>query len=89
MISGECESKRCGLGMVLRAASRFPARSRRVSGSVIDAVWLDEELTELRRCVERGETLEVVSRLSAMVREPRYAVGEAPESAPVLEDTLH
>jgi FlaA1/EpsC-like NDP-sugar epimerase len=61
---------------------------RRVSGPVVDAAWLDEELAELRRCVERGETLEVVSRLSGMMREPRYAVmGADPEA--VLEDTLH
>jgi FlaA1/EpsC-like NDP-sugar epimerase len=61
---------------------------RRVSGPVIDAVWLDDELTGLERCVEDGETLEVVSRLSAMIRDPRYAL---PAEAPghVLEDTLH
>jgi hypothetical protein len=33
--------------------------------------------------VERGETLDVVSRLTAMLREPKR-VGSA-----VLEDTLH
>jgi FlaA1/EpsC-like NDP-sugar epimerase len=60
---------------------------RRVSGPVVDAVWLDEELTELQRCVEHGETLEVVARLGTMVRAPRYAA--AAESRPVLEDTLH
>jgi FlaA1/EpsC-like NDP-sugar epimerase len=42
----------------------------RVSGPVIDAAWLDEELAELTRLVEAGETLEVVSRLSAIVRSP-------------------
>jgi FlaA1/EpsC-like NDP-sugar epimerase len=62
---------------------------RRVSGPVVDAVWLDEELTELQRCVEEGETLEVVSRLNALVREPRYADGSAAEHDAVLEDTLH
>ena len=61
---------------------------RRVSGPVVDAAWLDEELAELRRCVERGETLEVVSRLSGMMREPRYAVAAVDPEA-VLEDTLH
>jgi FlaA1/EpsC-like NDP-sugar epimerase len=60
---------------------------RRVSGPVVDAVWLEEELTELERLVENGETLEVVSRLAAMSRDPRYAV--AREDAGVLEDTLH
>jgi O-antigen biosynthesis protein WbqV len=60
---------------------------RRVSGPIVDAVWLEEELTELERLVEKGETLEVVSRLTAMSRDPRYAV--AREDAGVLEDTLH
>src|SRR5204862_3156254 len=58
---------------------------RRVSGAVIDAAWLDDELTELRRCVEEGETLEVVSRLSGMLREPRYAVAAVAPGAG-LED---
>jgi FlaA1/EpsC-like NDP-sugar epimerase len=49
----------------------------------IDAEWLADELTELERMVQRGETLDVVSRLTAMLREPKRA-GNA-----VLEDTLH
>jgi FlaA1/EpsC-like NDP-sugar epimerase len=56
----------------------------RVSGPVVDAPWLEEELVELERLVSDGETLEVVSRLSAMLRAPRLA--EAP--AGVREDTL-
>jgi len=60
---------------------------RRVSGPVVDAAWLEEELGELERLVEAGETLEAVSRLAAMSREPRYA--GAPELDSVLEDTLH
>jgi len=60
---------------------------RRVSGPVVDAVWLEEELGELERLVEAGETLEAVSRLAAMSREPRYAVERDEDS--VLEDTLH
>jgi FlaA1/EpsC-like NDP-sugar epimerase len=56
---------------------------RRVSGPVVDAVWLEEELRELERLVEAGETLEVVSRLAVMVRDPVYV------AAGVLEDTLH
>jgi FlaA1/EpsC-like NDP-sugar epimerase len=59
----------------------------RVSGPVVDAVWLQEELGELERLVEAGETLEVVSRLASMSREPRYAV--ARDEGKVLEDTLH
>ena len=58
---------------------------RRVSGPIVDAAWLEEELAELERLVEGGETLETVSRLATMSRAPRYA--EAPDT--VLEDTLH
>ena len=36
----------------------------------IAASWLDEELTDLERLVLAGETLEVVSRLSTMMRSP-------------------
>ena len=60
---------------------------RRVSGPVVDAVWLEEELGELGRLVEGGETLDAVSRLAAMARDPRYAVVRNERS--VLEDTLH
>ena len=60
---------------------------RRVSGPVVDAAWLEDELGELERLVEAGETLEAVSRLAAMSREPRYAVVRERDS--VLEDTLH
>jgi len=59
-------------------------RARRPS---VDGVWLEEELGELQRLVEGGETLEAVSRLTAMVREPRR-VGLAQEVA-VSEQTLH
>jgi FlaA1/EpsC-like NDP-sugar epimerase len=60
---------------------------RRVSGPVVDALWLQEELAELERLVDAGETLEAVSLLAAMSRAPRYAV--APDRDAVLEDTLH
>jgi FlaA1/EpsC-like NDP-sugar epimerase len=53
----------------------------------VDGVWLEEELGELERLVEAGETLEVVSRLSSMVRAPRR-VG-APAAETVSEQTLH
>jgi FlaA1/EpsC-like NDP-sugar epimerase len=56
----------------------------RVSGPVVDASWLEDELAELERLVRDGETLEVVSRLSRMMREPRLA--RAPAGA--REDTL-
>jgi len=59
----------------------------RVSGPVIDSVWLDEELADLERLVEEGETLEVVSRLSTMMRTPRLLDARAPVHADE-EDTL-
>ena len=49
------------------------AKILRVSRSPVDAAWLEEELVELERLVEAGETLEVISRLSATMREPRLA----------------
>jgi FlaA1/EpsC-like NDP-sugar epimerase len=45
----------------------------RVSGPVVDAAWLEEELAELERLVREGETLEAVSRLATMMRAPRLA----------------
>jgi FlaA1/EpsC-like NDP-sugar epimerase len=54
----------------------------RVSGPVIDAAWLDEELAELDRLVEADETLEVVSRLAAMIREPRHALVAEEDTVP-------
>jgi FlaA1/EpsC-like NDP-sugar epimerase len=36
----------------------------------VDGVWLEEELGALEQLVDAGETLELVSRLSAMVRSP-------------------
>jgi len=57
----------------------------RASRQPVDADWLDEQLDELQRMVERGETLDVVSKLATMIREPtRVEVERA-----VLEDTLH
>ena len=56
------------------------SRARRPS---IEAAWLEDELLALEHLVDEGETLELVSRLAAMLREPRRA------EAPVLEDTLH
>jgi FlaA1/EpsC-like NDP-sugar epimerase len=41
----------------------------------VDAAWLDEELAELRRLVEAGETLELVGRIGAIVRAPRRVAG--------------
>jgi len=50
----------------------------------IDQEWLEAELAELERLVDEGDTLGVVSRLGAIVREPVRTGAEA-----VLEDTMH
>jgi FlaA1/EpsC-like NDP-sugar epimerase len=50
----------------------------RVSGPIVDSQWLDEELTELDRLVGEGETLEVVSRLSVMMRTPQLTGSREP-----------
>jgi FlaA1/EpsC-like NDP-sugar epimerase len=62
-------------------ATRHP-KILRLTRPQIDEAWLDEELAELERLVGEGETLELVSRLGAMVKEPRR-VRET-----VVEDTL-
>jgi FlaA1/EpsC-like NDP-sugar epimerase len=59
-------------------------RARRAT---VDGVWLEEELGALEQLVADGETLEVVSRLSAMVRSPQR-VG-VPQTDAVSEQTLH
>jgi FlaA1/EpsC-like NDP-sugar epimerase len=59
------------------------AKILRAARAPIDPGWLEDELGELERMVGRGETLDVVSKLATMMREPRR-VGSA-----VLEDTLH
>jgi len=56
----------------------------RAARPAIDRGWLEESLADLERLVEEGDTLGVVTRLSAMVKEPLRTGTEA-----VLEDTLH
>ena len=46
-------------------------RARRLARS--SAAWLDGKLDELERLVETGDTLELVGRLAAIVREPNGA----------------
>jgi FlaA1/EpsC-like NDP-sugar epimerase len=53
------------------------AKILRASRPAIDAAWLEDELAELERLVEAGDTLAVVARLGAMVREPRRAAAPA------------
>ena len=62
---------------------------KRATRPPIDGVWLEDELGELERLVTAGETLDVVSRLSMMVRLPhRVDVGVAQEDT-VSEQTIH
>jgi FlaA1/EpsC-like NDP-sugar epimerase len=70
-----------GEGEMVTDTTHF--KIKRASRRTVDPVWLEDELTELERLVEDGDTLELISRLAAMLRAPRR-VGEA-----VLEDTLH
>jgi FlaA1/EpsC-like NDP-sugar epimerase len=74
------------LGAGEAALPTVHSKIMRVSGPIVDADWLQDELTELDRLVREGETLEVVSRLSTMMRAPRVAT--APSSSLVDEDTL-
>ena len=60
---------------------------KRARRAPVDGVWLEDELGALEHLVAAGDTLEVVSRLSAMVRAPRR-VGTAQEDT-VSEQTLH
>jgi FlaA1/EpsC-like NDP-sugar epimerase len=49
----------------------------RSAGMPVEPSWLEDELAELERLVETGETLEVVNRLGLMVRTPRRVSAEA------------
>jgi len=51
----------------------------------IDADWLEDELDELGRLVEAGETLELVGRLNAIVGAPRRNGVEAGDGAGAVE----
>jgi FlaA1/EpsC-like NDP-sugar epimerase len=44
----------------------------------VDRAWLNEKLDELERLVDEGDTLELVGRLAAIVREPQKVSLEAP-----------
>jgi FlaA1/EpsC-like NDP-sugar epimerase len=53
---------------------------KRATRPPIDAAWLDGELVVLEDLVDDGDTLALVSRLSAIVREPRRVAAEQPET---------
>jgi FlaA1/EpsC-like NDP-sugar epimerase len=56
----------------------------RAARQQIDPAWLEENLAALEQLVDEGNTLGVVTRLAAMVKEP-LRTGRAA----MLEDTLH
>jgi FlaA1/EpsC-like NDP-sugar epimerase len=47
------------------------AKILRCAGRPVDPGWLEEELAELERLVDAGETLDIIARLAAMTRSPR------------------
>jgi FlaA1/EpsC-like NDP-sugar epimerase len=56
----------------------------RAARAAIEREWLEESLADLERLAEDGDTLGVVAKLTAMVKEPVRTGADA-----VLEDTLH
>jgi FlaA1/EpsC-like NDP-sugar epimerase len=51
----------------------------RCAGRPVDPAWLEEELAELQRLVDAGDTLEVVTRIGAMTRAPKRLGARAAE----------
>ncbi len=51
----------------------------RLSRPPIDEAWLHEQLEQLARLADEGDTLEVVAKLGAIVREPKREAMLAPE----------
>ena len=43
----------------------------RATSAPIDPAWLDDEVAQLARLVDAGETVQVVARLTEMMRAPR------------------
>jgi len=58
---------------------------KRLSRPPVDPSWLTDQLRELERLADEGETLEVVGKLSAIVREPKRETVAVPERAVVTE----
>jgi FlaA1/EpsC-like NDP-sugar epimerase len=53
---------------------------KRLSRPPVDATWLGHELRELERLADEGDTLEVVAKLGAIVREPKRETLASSES---------
>jgi FlaA1/EpsC-like NDP-sugar epimerase len=58
----------------------------RLSRPAVDADWLARELAELERLADEGDTLEVVAKLNAIVRDPQREAAPT-VSPPGLRDT--
>jgi FlaA1/EpsC-like NDP-sugar epimerase len=54
----------------------------------VDAAWLEEQLDELERLADEGDTLELVGRLAAVVREPRRAAEPTGADAASAAETV-
>jgi FlaA1/EpsC-like NDP-sugar epimerase len=46
----------------------------------VDPIWLEEELAELERLADAGETVEIVARLGELMRSPQRLQATAPET---------
>ena len=58
----------------------------RLSRPPVDPAWLAEELVELERLADEGDTLEVVAKLGSIVREPKLEqLKGSPEALPRSE----
>jgi FlaA1/EpsC-like NDP-sugar epimerase len=60
-----------------QAAPTSHPKILRSGGLRVDPAWLEDELAELARLAEAGETLEIVNRLGTMVRAPHRVSAQA------------
>jgi FlaA1/EpsC-like NDP-sugar epimerase len=51
-----------------------------ITRPTVDAAWLDEQIGVLERLVEEGDTLELVSLLTSMMRSPQRATARVETS---------
>ena len=58
---------------------------KRLSRAPVDAAWLAEQIGELERLTDEGDTLEVVGKLSAVVRAPRRETVTVPSVSSATE----
>ena len=78
---GRSSTRTCGRGrgVGVDTAPEDPPRDQRAGRSL----WLEDELAELERLVENGETVEVVARLAELLRSPhRLGTTAAEAQAP-------